>query len=76
MTVCAQMDPHLSRAVPGTEPVLTGHADQVEDLGVAQSPLRGPATTGHGVVVGAGSDRGAVLGQHATDRLDSQHTTR
>ena len=55
------------------EPLLPRGADQLDDLGIAQRPLRRWPVTG--LVVGGRGDLDPMLGQHATDRLDPELLT-
>ena len=42
VALCAQVQPHLAGTEPDPELVVPGRSDQREDLGITQSPLRGP----------------------------------
>lgn len=70
MALPAQVEPHLAGTEPGDEPLLARGTEQLDDLGVAQRPLRRrPAA---GVVVGGRGDLDAGLGQDGADRLDPE----
>ncbi len=67
VAVAAQMQPHLPGSVAGDEALLPGGGDQLNDLRIPQRSLRAGATARRR------GDRGAVLAQHAADRLDPEH---
>src|SRR6185437_2386971 len=71
VALAAQSQPHLARPEPGEELLLGPFGrDQLDNLGIAQvTPRRSAA---HRLVVRARGDLDAVLGQHATDRLDRE----